>query len=206
MTFPDLCMELRLSPAKVKKLIKAGKLVGICYGRKANIESDWRYLDPSPRYKQALEVQEMLFSGKRRENLLETPLISAPEFCEIAQITMQNLYVLVHRKAVKATKIGRFHFFTVLELYRFLRHRQKIKDTSVPLRLIIEWVNEKLQEIEAENKEDSQLDRDMEKALRQIFRKPEPQRSRLLEEFWSRYELIKAAKQHPATVRLSSFT
>lgn len=187
-------MELHLSAPKVKKLIKAGKLAGICFGRKSCLESDWRYLDPSPRYKQALEVQELLLSGKRRENLIDIPLLSTSEFCEITEITSNHLYVMIHRGIVKPRKFGKFQLFSVLELRRFLRRKQKAKEAGVPLHRIVEWTLEKVQESDSDSLLESEEDREMEGALRRIFRQPEPQRSKMLRDFWDRYELAKRSQ------------
>ena len=47
LTFDELVFELQLPPARVRKLIKQGRLLGLCFGRKTRVETDWRYVDPS---------------------------------------------------------------------------------------------------------------------------------------------------------------
>ena len=194
LTFDELVFELQLPPKRVRKLIREGRLVGICAGRKANYETDWRYLDPSEKYKRALEEQEKILSHAHSVDLMEFPVISSAEFAQIAGISSSRIRGLVFNRKLLPTKIGKYSLFTATQVREFLLRRERKEPTARRERceLLLRWCLERIKEAEG-TMTAAQVENDdlLESTLQRLLRLKEPERTRAVQEFWRRYQLAR---------------
>jgi hypothetical protein len=196
LTFEELCDELRLKPFQVRRLIKNGKVVGICHGKNPRrLETDWRYLDPTPKYKRALSLLEHMTSNTLEIDLGEFPVIGSAEFAELCGFSQDRVRGLIHRKVLKPYKVGKYSLFTPQQLRDFLRRREgSINRYKRPsMATLLDWCMRYAQGDRARYITRDQVRRDdeLEGEIRQILRLPEPERSRAMRTFWRRYELAK---------------
>lgn len=195
LTFDDLCFELRLPPKQVKKLIKAGRLVGICTGKKMNLETDWRYLDPSDKYKKMLENQVKNLNNLHNSDLLELPLLNPAEFAAIAGITAVTIRGLIFNKKLNPLKIGKYSYFSPAQVREFLLRRERKEPRSRRARceLLLRWALAQLEKNQEEILTPEQIENDdlLESTMARLLRLKEPERTRAIQEFWRRYQLAK---------------
>ena len=195
LTFDELVFELQLSPKRVRKLIREGRLVGICTGRKANYATDWRYLDPSEKYKRALEEQEKILSHAHSVDLMEFPVISSAEFAQLAGISSSRVRGLVFNRKLLPTKIGKYSLFTPNQVREFLLRRERKESTARRARceLLLRWCLEKITARTEETLTVAQVENDdlLESTLQRLLRLKEPERTRAVQEFWRRYQLAR---------------
>lgn len=201
MTFDDLCVDMQLSPAQLRRLIKAGKIVGICHGRPKRLRSDWRYVDPGERYKRALALQAKIQSRKFEIDLGEFPVISSAEFATLCGFSTERVRGLIFRKVLKPHKIGKYSFFTANQVRDFLfrRDHTQHKDLRPRMNTILAWA---MQYLETQKSLAMPLaavrdDDELEGMLRKLMALKEPHRSRAVKEFWRRHKLAQdVAKAH----------
>jgi hypothetical protein len=196
LTWQELCLELRLKPKQVKRLVKRGAIVGLCHGNPQRLQTDWRYLDPSEKYKRALETAMMVTDLCYSVDLPSTQLLSSADFAHIAGLHPGTIRSMVARNKLRPYKIGNYSLFTPEQLRAWLLKRERKEPTSRRARCdqMIRWCLEKLNETAeptmtmAEVREDDRL----EEVLRRLLKKREPERSRAIREFWSRYDLARS--------------
>ncbi len=195
MKFDELCLELRLSPYRVKKLIKAGRIVGLCFGKPYRYETDWRYVDPSERYKKALSTQQQILGKTYHFDLGEMPLISAREVAALCGFSQNRVRGLVLRKVLSAHKIGKDNYFTANQVRDFIFRRDKIrkKEDRPAMDTILRWA---MQYIEKERiasvpLEKAKQDDALESMMQRLMQLREPERSKQIAVFWHRYQLAK---------------
>lgn len=195
LTFDELVFELQLPPKRVRKLIREGRLVGICTGRKANYATDWRYLDPSEKYKRALEEQEKILSHAHSVDLMEFPVLSSAEFAQLAGISSSRVRGLVFNRKLLPTKIGKYSLFTANQVREFLLRRERKEPTARRVRceLLLRWCLEKITAGTEETLTIAQVENDdlLESTLQRLLRLKEPERTQAVQEFWRRYQLAK---------------
>jgi hypothetical protein len=196
LSYDELCMELRLAPKHVKRLIRRGMIVGICFGHKNKYETDWRYLDPSPQYKKALGIQERILAQAYKADLLNLPILSSSDFGDICGLTTVHIRVLIYKKKLQPHKFGRYSLFTPMQVRDFLlrRERKEPTDRRVRCEYLIRWCKKMLEKdlAEAETQDQVKNDDELEVHLRRLLKLPEPGRAAAIREFWSRYELAKS--------------
>lgn len=199
LTFDDLCVEMQLVPKQVVKLIKAGKIVGMCVGQPRRLRTDWRYVDPGDKYKRALAIAARIESRRYQIDLGEFPVIATGEFATLCGFTSERVRGLIHRRVLKPHKIGKYSFFTVNQVRDFLyrRNRQEFQGYRARMDALLTWAMEYIAAqqphgipLEAVKKDD-----EMEGTLRRLMRLKEPQRTKAVAEFWRRHQLaIEVAK------------
>jgi DNA-binding transcriptional MerR regulator len=193
--FESLCVELQLPAKVVKRLIKEGKLVGICHGRKGRYERDWRFLDPSEKYKRALSTQEKLLSFAYTVDLLAYPLLATAEVAVLAGLSQERIRHFVFTGKLKPHKMGRYSLYSPDQVRAFLLWRERKEPTSRRARceMLLRWC---LKALEANPEATMTLaevrnDDLLEGHLRKLLRQKEPERTRSIQEFWRRYQLGK---------------
>lgn len=195
LSYDELCMELRLSPLHVKRLIRRGSIVGMCFGHKYKYETDWRYLDPSPQYKKALEIQERVLACAFKADLLNLPILSSSDFGDICGLTTVHVRVLIYKKKLRPHKLGKYSLFTPQQVRDFLlrRERKEPTDRRVRCEYLIRWCKKLLEkdQVGTLTRDQVKNDDDLEVHLRRLLKLPEPDRAAAIREFWSRYELAK---------------
>ena len=195
LTFDDLVFELQLPPGRVLKLIRAGSLVGICTGKKINLKTDWRYLDPSEKYKNALVIQEKILSQTHAVDLMEFPVISSAEFAAIAGISPARIRGLIFTDQLVPTKMGRYCLFTAAQVREFLLRRERKEPRSRRARceVLLRWCLRaiKSRAADAMTQEEVRQDDLLEGMLARLLRLKEPERTQAVQEFWRRYQLAK---------------
>ena len=130
LTFDELCFELRLPAPQVKKLIRQGRLVGICTGKKTSLTTDWRYIDPSDQYKKMLENQVKNANNLHNQNLFDFPVLSPAEFGAIAGLNKSTIRGLIFNKKIIPTKIGKYSYFSPAQIREFLLKRERKEPRS----------------------------------------------------------------------------
>lgn len=195
LSFDDLVFELQLPPKRVLKLIREGRLVGICAGRNKNLQTDWRYLDPSEKYKRALEIQEKILSRAHQIDLMEFPVISSAEFASIAGLSSSRIRGLVFRGQLIPAKIGKYSLFTPNQVREYLLRRERKEPTSRRARCqaLLRWCMQGIESNreDAMTREDVRQDDLLEGALMRLLQLKEPERTQAVQEFWRRYKLAK---------------
>jgi len=195
LSFDDLCLELQLRPHQVRKLIKQGKITGICFGRPSRYQTDWRFVDPAQRYKQALSIAARIQARTYEIDLAEFPVISTKEFAALCGFTEGRVRGLLLRKALRAHKIGRYSFFTANQVRDFLLRRERLELRSARPRMgaILTWVMRYVEQQRdlAMPRSEAQQDDALEGMLQQLMRLKEPERSQQVKAFWRRYQLAK---------------
>lgn len=197
LTFEDLCSELHLKPYQVRKLVKTGKVVGLCYGNPRRIQSDWRFLDPAPKYKKALELQQQILAHSLSIDLGEVPLLSTADFAQLCGFTQTRVRGLINRKVLTPYKVGRYSFFTANQLRDFLNRRQGRSNRyrRPSMARLLEWCG-KYAAAGSEHylsRAAIRKDDELEGEIQGILRLKEPQRTIAMKTFWRRYELAKEA-------------
>lgn len=197
LTFDDLCSELQLRPPQVKKLIKQGKVLGLCHGRKTRLETDWRFVDPGPKLKRAYILLGQIQSREYEIDLAEFPVVSANDFATLCGFSEARVRKLVQRGNLAPFKIGKFSYFTANQVRDFLLRREKkeLRAGRARMSTMLVWVRNYLatQDAKTISRADVHADDRLEGELNQLMKLKEPARGKAIAEFWRRFELAKKA-------------
>lgn len=199
LNFDDLCVEMQLTPRQVLKLIKAGKIVGLCHGRVSRPRTDWRYVDPAEKYKRALALAARIESRRYAIDLAEFPIISTNEFATLCGFSSDRVRGLIHRKVVQPYKIGKYSFFTANQVRDFIYRRSQQQHAYGRPRMdaLLTWAMAYLdsQKPLGMPLADVRKDDELEGTLRRLMKLKEPQRTKAVQEFYRRWTLAKEVKQ-----------
>jgi excisionase family DNA binding protein len=196
LTFTQICQRLNLTEKQVLKLIKSGKLVGIHHSGPAGAYKDgWIYLDPTPKYARALEVQALILSRNYSIDVTTVPLLSTAEVAAITQTGQDNIRQMIYKRKLRPTRVGNLSLFTAQQVRDLLWKREKSerRDRRARTGQMVKWFLSQHESEQSQKMSKSEVakDNEMERLLRKIVKLQEPERTKSLKEFLSRSGLAK---------------
>ena len=175
----EVCIELRLGPRAVLKLLESGQLVGYRVPRNGRSRSSsWRILAPSQRLGRYLQ--------ESRERLEHVALLSSAEIAEVLGIKPVAIRQLKRRGRIQGQKVRNTTFYSVAEVRNLLRRRQK---KTAPTRklyspILVKWLEGRLSR--SPNIEAQILD----ELLRQTIDAPANSKTKYIVELWRCFDEI----------------
>lgn len=188
LTMQEICIQLRISPHKARRLLNTKFLAGMKVPGAGGKHGQWRIVDPGPKFERWLREEE--------EHRFHVPLLSLREVADITGLTYNAIRCLVARGKIKsAFREGkrREHRFTVAEVRRLIRERELLVrpgKKTVQLRKLVEWGKSYLEELRKESAENTQdpVKDQLAEALANILELPQPERTQSLLAFFNKVD------------------
>jgi hypothetical protein len=179
--FDEACLELRVGPRALQKMLNHGVLVGyrVPVWRRGHNRMGpwgrWRILDPGHKFAQYID--------ESRRHVEHVPLLSGREVGHVLGVSPAAIRQLKKRKRLCGTTVNHQTLYTAAEIRRFLLRREGHGRQSYSP-ILTRW----LRGLVAQDKQVTvQV---LDEMLSQVAAIPEPEKSRYLVELWWHFDMV----------------
>lgn len=182
LTVEQAAALLQTNIYEIRRMFRKGILKGIRMGNRP--ASPIRILEPTDEI-----LAEMLHGHAERSQLL--PLFTSAETAAVLGITQNNLKQRVFAKDLACTKVGKQRYFTVKEIRRYARVRDKERNPRSRMNysaVLMRWLKKQMENIEAPKHKDT--DAELEDTLAYILTLDDPERSLRFYQLWQALDTV----------------